>query len=566
MKTIMKTHLIFFAAIAATLPLHAEDTFWEPATGTIDYGWSNRFNWNRVLPNSGDMVFINNSDISTRPVVNAGAEYAGLRMATSQGDVAHLLLSYGGAMTNFSESCIIGVNGQAHFQQLGGSIFSRRFFILGDQLGSEGFYQMSGGTYECDDWSVRIGNEGYGELKVLGGEFIMAKDDRHNMVGDAPTGVGRVEVYGGLLRSKQVGHFRVGNDGCGSLFVNGGTVQITGDMFVGYANQTQTSVVELRSGLLTAGWGMYVGYGGLGYFIAETNAMCRNLYVGYQASGHGVIRLEDAEITVHDDGQNAIIGDAGYGELVLSNGILRNITGARLTVRDKNTATGIIRGFGSVEGFKYTMINNGVVVADGFGEDQELFFTNNENEFCEVVTNTIPNVSTNGWYARRGGKLTLPPLRMKGGWDHPYTYSWGASQYDSAPDLVNSLRVTVNSLEGGWAFMTASLLAPDRTDVPELPEGSNVLGIWDLRFTGPDSIGDCDLELRYDHTSVLSSAPLIRRYDTVSGKWLRLEAISLPDNRIRIENLQIEHISGNIYSPGLIAALVPREGTFFLLK
>jgi hypothetical protein len=125
-----------------------------------------------------------------------------------------------------------------------------------------------------------------------------------------------------------------------------------------------------------------------------------------------------------------------------------------------------------------TIVNNGHVIADGFDYLRSLQF----NAFTKV-TNTIENPvhGTNGWYAYRGGRITLPPVRVRAG---DGTYTWGESETDPVIDLVNSIRFTVKG-QAEPADVTISLRTiafAQPLDVP-LPTGVSVFGLWE--FTSP---------------------------------------------------------------------------------
>src|SRR6185369_7860959 len=110
------------------------------------------------------------------------------------------------------------------------------------------------------------------------------------------------------------------------------------------------------------------------------------------------------------------------------------------------------------------LVNNSQVVADGFRDNRTLDLSS-----FSRVTSTMDNPrfnGTNGYFARRKGRLALPPLHFTAGTS---TQTWGDDNADPFIDMVNSVRVTVNdSHEDG--LVRIALLSTMRDDIPTLPE------------------------------------------------------------------------------------------------
>lgn len=134
---------------------------------------------------------------------------------------------------------------------------------------------------------------------------------------------------------------------------------------------------------------------------------------------------------------------------------------------------GVLRGYGKVA-FSGTFDMNGVVIADGYGQQQTLDLTS-----VTSVTHTVANAPAgiNGWYAQRGAKLVLPAVGITRGTS---SFTWGDDQTKTTLDLVNTARVTIHDAAADGT-VAMSLLAPDREEVPAVPSGYDVLTIWGVQ-------------------------------------------------------------------------------------
>jgi RNA polymerase sigma factor (sigma-70 family) len=172
---------------------------------------------------------------------------------------------------------------------------------------------------------------------------------------------------------------------------------------------------------------------------------------------------------------------------------------------------GVLRGWGKVA-FTGTFDMNGVVIADGYGQQKTLDLSS-----VASVTHTILNSPSgiNGWYAQDGGKLVLPATPISAG---TTTFTWGDATDKTTLDLVNSARLTLyDALTSGT--VSIALLAPNRSEVPAVPAGYDVQTIWNL--TTSVKYGSLDITARYG----LAGADLIGAtsglgvYYYDNGKW-----------------------------------------------
>jgi hypothetical protein len=222
-----------------------------------------------------------------------------------------------------------------------------------------------------------------------------------------------------------------------------------------------------------------------------------------------------------------VVGNQGVGTFVLrsnqNGGAVQELPGtfgSSLHVRADKAGQGVVEGWGTVR-LTGPIVQNGKVIADGLGQGRALDLTT-----ASDVTNTIDNPvnGRNGWYARGGGTLVLPPIEVK---DSPGTYTWGEEDRDATIDLVNSVRFTTRdvAMDG---LVSISLLDPkSSTDAPPLPAGLRAAGLWKL-FSTADFTG-LDLLLRYDDAMArelrLSESDL-GLWVFESGQWERLSGDS----------------------------------------
>lgn len=389
--------------------------------------------------------------------------------------------------SNLFENIYIGRFGVGSFHFDGGFFVNSTVYIGG--YGGTGVLTQTGG--------VIGGNKVYCRLHVGSGAT--------NSAGFAGQGV--FNMFGGTYKP-YYSEFRIGVDGYGILNQTNGTLMLTDHsgiekytVSIGYTNGAygtfQLSGGEFRARTLAVGnlgdaTGEVCQTGGT---LAVGGASLGGLVIGGNESAVGVYRFGDADAT------GLITNTADF------------TTGNDLTVRLTAGASGTFRGWGEVH-LNDTLINNGCVIADGYGTDRTLSL-----ERFVRVSNTVENAAgeTNGWYAQRGGKLTLPGVTVAVG---DGSYTWGESAGDAEPDLVNSLRFTFTGVTGG-GVLTNSLLAADRAELPPLPEGFKAAGVWQVRKPAGLGYGTLEVTFRYDDARRealgLKDVTLLQ---TTGGAWL----------------------------------------------
>ena len=561
--------LPFITALCATATagMAATTMVWTPAGQ--NYYWSNNLNWLPALVPS-TLAWDDNAQITdgwgpTACIVNSVARYFTLEIAPNAGDEAQLYLTSGGDMENVDDTTYIGRRGYGALNQSGGLFKHARTLSLGDEVGSKGTYQISGGIHTCSDWPVWIGNAGEGEVNISGGEFITS-NDRLSILGNLPGSHGVVNVNGGEFKANRIGHLRVGNEGVGEVNIFNGLVEFSGNFYIGYDNPFETSSVRLQGGSLEVGWEMYVGYNGKGAFIAETNATVRSLHIATNPGSQGYVEVgNNGVVKINwEDPKQVRLGQAGHGEMLLKGGrIVGDGGNSTFSIRDDAAAYGVLQGWGEIAEFRGSLSNNGLVIADGFGVERELTFTGLEDHHTSYdILHTIPNTSTNGWYARNGGKLTLARVRTAQS-AIPVGYTWGDAAATNHLDLVNSMRVTFDSITGNSCKMTASLLAPDRTDFPPLPPTRTAVGIWHVRLSNSEAQAPIDFEARYDHVAAKNTPPVLYYYNPLTLEWVRLETTDLGNFRVKATGLPLFTENGQ---PEILIAAVrlPPANVFFM--
>jgi RNA polymerase sigma factor (sigma-70 family) len=322
---------------------------------------------------------------------------------------------------------------------------------------------------------------------------VAAPDASALSVGAAPGSAGRFSLNGGSM-SYDVQD--IGAAGHGSFDQVGGT----------------NTATQLSLGRDYGGFGQYTLRGG-GYLrVRRGGPGAAGVLVG--GGGDGRLNLGDAHSTgnIHDVG-------GGPGEP------------PSLVLRGDAAGTGVIEGAGTVN-LPGTLLNNGTAIADGHGQGRTLDFYG-----FGRVTNSIENPpvgGTQGWYAKAGGRLALPPIRVAAG---TATYTWGEDAADAVLDLVNSARVTLHDAPSDGS-LEISLLALDRGGVPPLPKGHTFIGIWqaDLVAHGRDPLtgavtsdpmapGSMGLTVRYDDALAARlglDENQLKLWKYADGKWTRI--------------------------------------------
>ncbi len=431
-------------------------------------------------------------------------------------------------------SLTVGDLGPATFRQTGGSTRIDNDLTVARSRGSTGEVELAGGTMSTGG-NQFIGLKGAGRFTQTGGANLV---DGSLVVGHE--GAGYYAFRAGTLTADTLkvaytgeGHFTQGLDRAELATTVGGSTPVLDptsrfNTVTVADKQGSVGTITLNKGDLTSG-NQTIGRAGDGSVVQQggTNT-AHGLRLGSARQSIGSYVLNDGVLMLDPnagpiDGDAGItIGDAGSGSFHMGAAnraakIVEGQAGTNLAVRTKPSGSGLLQGWGSV-GLTGLVVNNGRIVADGYGNAQALDLST-----AIGVTNTIENPTlggTNGWFAQNGGALVLPGINTAPGSNG---YSWGEDPNDALPDLVNSVRFYVRDAAGAGEIDIA-LLALDRTDIPTLPPGHNFIGVWRFDAHGLDFTG-VDLAVRYDDALAQEkglSESVLKLWKHENGQWTRV--------------------------------------------
>jgi hypothetical protein len=445
------------SGLAATL-------YWQgPDNAGADGNWQTASNWStNTVPASADTVNIGNST-SGHP----------------------------GTGTSTIHTGVLGTTGN---------------MTLGNNLGDTGTLNVYGNLTDTST-AILIGNSGVGVLNVFSGGSVnmsAASSSIPVKLGATSTGAGTINLYAGgtISITRAVGltvGYLGGSGATGMINQTGGSfVTTTGALLV------ESGSYNLAGGTLYSAGAETVGFLAPASFTqggTTINTFVNGLTVGYTTGAKGTYSLLGGSLLgwqlngattppffYINVGSNGGTGTFYMGDANGTGTIGETGTGTRqvgLIVRVDSTSAGTFRGWGNV-GLGGALINNGIVIADGYGTDRTL----DMSTFSSVDLNgtqTITNTTNNGWFAKNHGKLVLPSLSVTADGN----YAWGGV---GGLNSVNNVQMDFHSVSTPGSLSVA-LLSADRTDVPT--GLTSVIGVW--QFT-PTSLqfGSVDLTFRYD--------------------------------------------------------------------
>ncbi len=404
----------------------------------------------------------------------------------------------------------VGVDGLGEFHQTGG-VVQTDHLSLGEDKDGSGTYIVDG-TASVQAGSVTVGDAGVGNLVV---NSASASLDAGNVyVAVQPGSKGSIQFENGSISDNMIA---IGVQGDGSFTQTGGNHKI--DSTGAIPHLTSNDALRNSSGLVLAtangSKGLYslqhgditaskevIGASSSATFRQTGGVNTTNsVRIGGASGANGIYKQSGGVLNVTRGGVThvgLIVGDRGSGALALGDqkdtGSVHEMgTGApvSMTIRQDPIGQGRLYGWGDV-GLHGTLNQNGVVIADGYGYDRDLDLSS----FSQVI-NTIPNPpgQENGFFARHGGRLVLPPVDIT---SPDATVTWGENPTDDQLELINSARFTFSGVTHP-GDRSISLLAPDRMDIPPTPGGVKFASIWNGDF---DDLGakSMDVTLRYDDT------------------------------------------------------------------
>jgi RNA polymerase sigma factor (sigma-70 family) len=261
-------------------------------------------------------------------------------------------------------------------------------------------------------------------------------------------------------------------------------------------------------------------------------------------------RVTDVNIQIASDLQYSADSDVGFvlyldGRANQVRPRLNPVVLARSAfegVSTVSTGSGVIKGYGTAQSAS-ELNHNGQMIADGSGQERTL-----DLSAVRVIKNSIENARTghNGWFAQNKGKLTLPAVAINNG-----RATWGEDSNDSQLDLINSVRLSVNSDVVGRIKL--SLLATDRTDYPALPGTLKPIGLWQVEPIDL-VLADLDVMVRYD-VDLASDLHLNGELNLwgFDGEWKLADARSVDShNRLvrgQLGNIDYFAVAGSVQAP-----------------
>jgi hypothetical protein len=411
------------------------------------------------------------------------------------------LVLTGGAIINGAE---FNVNNGAYTQTAGTNTSGYSMYLAAG-AGQNATMNISGGTLKNNNFDF-IAQAGNSTLNLSGGELLVWRDAYIGTGGGTHTWT----ISGGKFAQGVFGsgggdlQFGLTGIGSGSVTVTQTAGVVTTTALHLFRNATYnligggvTNGAMLINGTVNQTGGImfnnFEGYFGNAanvtgvYNLVSGTLNMRGMHIGDVSNSVGTLTATSGVTitTSVSEGPNGTVAIAigalsGSGE---GNLVLQGLTGNWLSCVIINQ-TGKLQGWGTLSGTAYGIMN-GKVIADGYGTDQTLNLTG------RVLTNSLPNTTDKGWYARNHGKLLLAPVAVTAA----TTYNVGQNPNDAAINLVNSAQLVFTGLAGGGS-LTGAVLAVDR---PEASVAESKVGAWEFGLTSA-TFASCTLTIRYDAT------------------------------------------------------------------
>lgn len=503
--------LASFLMLIAGRDVHGADHSW--VGGGANNDWNTSANWSpATLPGNTEYALLGDAThLSTTAVVSeANAVCGGLSLGHVGTLYSKVEIVSGGKLTVGASGAQVGA-----YNGIGTIVLSGGTLEVGASIsvGYASAYGAHTGIVEISSGQLTSGAQIWGQQVVGSGVQSGGTNQSSSyiMFGSTASGVGNYSLSGGKFTSGSSDLY-LGGPGRGTITQSGGVASF-GKAYVG-DNATGSGSYTLGTGSLSCAGNLTVGNGGVGVVTqtgtGTTNAVGGSLILGSASTATGTYTHTGGLIQLGGAASRRLcIGDNGVGIFNLggvdgTGDFLQNYI-MTLVVRNTETASGTLRGWGDVKFYGGTNVMNGRVIADGYGADRTLNLS-----YMATVTNSIDNVSSNGWFAWNHGKLMLPALAVGNGASY-----WGES---GNLDLVNSVKLVFSGYTSG--SLSGSLLALDHGDVPSGLKSA--VAVWD--FSGP-VFSSATLTFRYDHAMVSESHWLesgLRVYRHNGSAWSRV--------------------------------------------
>lgn len=394
----------------------------------------------------------------------------------------------------------VGIAGEGKVEQAGGSNTAKQI-TLGDLASGNGEYTLRNGSVFTND--LRIGVSGVGSYTQYNGSTTVDSQTPTGgvTVAELTGSRGSLALHGGTFTADRV---FIGLNGDADAQVNGAKT-ITNKVVLG-SSDGGTARLRIGNGELVFNATNDTASTRFNFSDTQSSARAWTAAVGSSTQNVFAVGLNgDALVEVGNSSRGAVIREGS------------DQSRTSILIAATPGSNGVIRGHGDFD-LRDVLVNNGKIIADGFGRDRVLDFSS-----VSGVRNTVENDvdGANGYYAQRGGSLPLPAIKVARDGD----YNWGESPDDRIPDLVNSVRVGFNGVtQPGQAKL--ALLAPDLArERAAAPDGEIFVGLWKFDRVGLEA-SSTDLLVRYDeqiveHIGLSESALSLWAFD---GDWEKLTA------------------------------------------
>ena len=519
------TILAVLAVLSLAEPASAIGCYWNG--GGSDNNWSTSANWEWDWePTSTDNAYI---DVHEVQITQSGESCNDLHVGYS-GHPSGEIEMWSGSLT---ASNVYVYGAPSFFRLKGGTVDIADNLRLGDNsAGGFGWFDLYGASlsvrlivisnksrFSWDGGTLSVNN-----INVKGGTLMVQQDWSYNgylYIDGGTVSMGSNDLTLDALPTFVSVYFRDGTMTSGDLFIGvtdkarlnnyRGTHTLNNHLYLGYGAGSEGTYEMLNTGEVSAKR-EYVGYNGTGTFkhTKGINIVEDYLYLGYNFDSSGTYNLSGTgDLSVRFEyigksgagtfnqtgGENTISGYLGIGIDTGSSGTYNFEGGtlngsANLVLGSSSGAAGTFKGWGSVA-LTGILINNGRIIADGFGVQRTLSMVN-----FGRVRDSHDNNNSNGLFAIGKGKLVLPAVSIGTG---DGTYNWAEEPDDPNIDMINNIQMDFTNVTSGGGF-SISLLATDRQDFPVAPPGFGFVGVWDLDPPGGFSFDSIDLTFRYDET------------------------------------------------------------------
>ncbi len=316
---------MFFVA-----PLSAAPIRWN---NSLTGDWTVSTNWLPAqVPGASDTVEIN--DAGTSKLQAATATIQRFTLGQSTADSGTLQILGGGARLTVSDASVASVVGNQGTGVLnvtgGGKLATQSVDIAANHASAQGSVSISGGGSRWDVWDLRVGVQGAGTLSITNGGKVIALEATtdsfpQTWLGYDGGSTGTATVSGAGSRWENYSMY-VGYQGAGSLRIqNGGTMSTTTFVHLGQqSGSTGAAVISGAGSHLNVG-DLIVGYSGNatlditnGGRVSTTYKGSSIFWVGGTASSTSVANVSGGG-SVLDMGFVSI-GNGGNGTLNIKDG------------------------------------------------------------------------------------------------------------------------------------------------------------------------------------------------------------------------------------------------------